>query len=233
MEQFDNVIQTGNPGFNAVELSTAQNQQTTAEANLRRAEAQKITAQRLRAEQRANEVGRASKDIKAVNDAIHDLFWDKADGTAKTVDIDSFKQLFSSSKGPQALLQKWRTAQQLVDRNPRNSAAKKQSDTLRASLLSNLSLYLQVLNKEGDQEWSWSTDSDYQLNAGDSALDYIAIDAYAKGEPTQFIIRNPASGKQDGDAISASALKEALGPGMYDFFVANLKEVTARRKDHD
>jgi len=233
LEQFDNVIQTGNPGFNAVELSAAQNQQTTAEANLKRAEAQKISAQRLRDQQRAAEAGRFSKDIEAVNDAIYDLFWDKADGTAKNVDIGSFKQLFSSSKGPQALLQKWRTAQQQVDRNPRNIAAKKQSDTLRASLLSNLSLYLQVLNKEGDQEWSWSTDSDYQLNAGDSALDYIAIDAYAKGEPTQFIIRNPASGKQDGDAISASQLKEALGPSMYDFFVANLKEVTARRKDHD
>lgn len=231
LEQFDNVIQTGNPGFNAVELSTARLNTQNAATSAMNAETSRRNSLRMEREQQQKYVGKTTKSVNDVDAAIHALLWDKENSTPKSIDLESFDALFNSNQGPKKLYLELQNANQMVKRNGNNRAAQSKADNLRRSLLANISLYMQVINKDGSQEWSMETESGAPLDAGDAALNRVQVSEYdGAGNPVEFIITKPADGTQDDDAISASTLKNKLGATMYDWFVKELGKIEESRK---
>jgi len=229
LEQFDNVIATGNPDYNTKTLTEARLAQQEANTKGYTAETGRMNSNRLTTEMFSTFAGSTGTFIGEKVKKITDLFTDK-DGEAVEPKVDDVKNaMFGQGGAASSLWGKAKNQKRILDSTTASAqekdAAQRQLNMLQQALLAQLSFAMQYRSAKGDLEFSvFATDSGASLSGNDSALSRIARDGDG------YIIVKPGTGEQDGDRITGEQLANFFGDKeLLGFFNEKLDEISKKR----
>ena len=237
LEQFDNVIATGNPDYNTKELQEARVAQQNADSSTLKAqtgaysaETGRMNTERLTTEMFSTFAGNTGTFIGEKVKRITDLFTGE-DGEAVEPEVEDVKSaMFGQGGAASSLWGKAKNQLRILNRDDASpqekKAAQMQLNMLQQALLAQLSFGMQFLSADDGLEISvLATDSGASLSGNDSALSRIARDGNG-----YIIVKPGTKGEQDGDRITDEQLANFFGDKeLKGFFDQKLDEISKQR----
>ena len=237
LEQFDNVMATGNPDYDTKTLQEARVAQQNADSSTLKAqtgaysaETGRMNTERLTTEMFSTFAGGTGTFIGKKVKKITDLFTDD-DGEFDEPEVDDVKNaMFGAGGAASAIWGKAKNQLRILNSDSastqQKTAAQQQLNMLQQALLAQLSFGMQFLSAQGDLEYSFlATDSGASLSGNDSALSRIARDGDG-----YIIVKPGTKGEQDGDRITGEQLANFFGDKeLLGFFNQKLDEISKQR----